>query len=108
VRRLAGEEGLLAAMDANRLDAVVAPSTSRAWLTDLAMGDRFSGSGYGIAAAAGMPSVNVPMGESFNLPLGLVFMGREYSEGELLGFAYAFEQATQARKAPDLKPTLPH
>jgi amidase len=40
------------------------------------------------------------------LPLGLTFMGRAFSEGELLSLAYAFEQATKARKAPEFKPTV--
>jgi amidase len=60
-----------------------------------------------MAAVAGTPSVTVPAGESFGLPIGVTLMGPPYSEGELLGFAYALEQATKARKAPQFKPTLP-
>ena len=48
------------------------------------LGDHFVGAGYGIAAVAGTPSLTVPMGESHGLPLGLTFMGRAYSEGELI------------------------
>jgi amidase len=99
-RRLAGKEGLLAVLEKDKLDAVIAPSTSPAWLTDHVLGDHFSGAGYGIAAVAGTPSLTVPMGESHGLPLGLTFMGRAYTEAELLSFGYAFEQATKARKAP--------
>ncbi|MBW8369176.1 MAG: amidase [Arenimonas sp.] len=105
-RRLAGEEGLVAAMDRHRLDAVIAPSTSPAWPTDHVNGDHFSGAGYGIAAVAGTPSITVPSGEVRGLPIGVVFMGRAYSEAELLGYAYAFEQATLARKPPMFVPTL--
>jgi amidase len=105
-RRLAGKEGLLAALDKDTLDAIIAPSTAPAWLTDRVLGDHFAGAGYGIAAVAGTPSLTVPMGESHGLPIGLAFMGRAYSEGELIGFGYAFEQATKARKAPAFRPTV--
>jgi amidase len=104
-RRLAGKEGLLAVLEKNKLDALIAPSTSPAWLTDRVLGDHFSGAGYGIAAVAGTPSLTVPMGESHGLPLGVTFMGRAYAEGELLSFGYAFEQATKSRKAPEFKAT---
>jgi amidase len=106
-RRLAGKDGLLAALGTNKLDAVVAPSTAPAWLTDHVLGDHFAGAGYGIAAVAGTPSLTVPMGESHGLPLGVTFMGPAYAEGELISFAYAFEQATKARKAPEFKATAP-
>ena len=106
-RRLAGKDGLLAALDADRLDALIAPSVAPAWLTDHVLGDHFTGAGYGMAAVAGTPSLTVPMGEDHGLPLGITFMSRAYTEGELLGFGYAFEQATRARKAPTYPATLP-
>jgi amidase len=105
-RRLAGKDGLVAALDAHELDAIVAPSMSPAWVTDHVLGDHFVGAGYSIAAVAGTPSISVPMGHSHGLPLGLTFMGRAYTEGDLLGLAYAFEQATKARRAPEFTPTL--
>ena len=79
-RRLAGKDGLLAALDGNRLDAVIAPSVSPAWPTDHVLGDHFLGAGYGMAAVAGTPSLTIPVGESHGLPVGLTFMGRAYSE----------------------------
>ena len=105
-RRLAGEQGLLATMDKHSLDAVIGPSTSPAWPTDHVNGDHFSGAGYGIAAVAGTPSLTVPAGDVRGLPIGVVFMGRAYSEAALLGYAYAYEQATLARKPPAFLPTL--
>lgn len=105
-KRLAGKAGLLAALEKDELDAVIAPSGAPAWPTDHVLGDHFVGSGYGIAAVAGTPSLTIPIGESHGLPLGLTFMGRAYSEGELIGFAYALEQATKSRRAPEYKPTL--
>jgi amidase len=105
-RRLAGKAGLLAALDRHTLDGVIAPSTSPAWPTDHVLGDHFVGGGYSIAAVAGTPSITVPIGESYGLPLGLTIMGRAYSEPDLIGFAYAIEQHVKARKAPQYKPTL--
>jgi amidase len=105
-RRLAERDGLVAALDGNKLDALIAPSMSPAWPTDHVLGDHFLGAGDGMAAVAGTPSITVPMGETHGLPLGLTFLGRAYSEGELIGLAYAFEQATKARTPPELKPTL--
>jgi amidase len=105
-RRLALDEGLLAALSAGRLDAIVAPSMSPAWPTDHVLGDHFVGAGYGMAAVAGTPSITVPIGASHGLPLGLTFMGRPYSEKALLNYAYALEQRLHARTAPTLKPTI--
>jgi amidase len=105
-RRLAGAEGLIAVLDKHRLDALIAPSLSPAWPTDHVLGDHFVGAGYGMAAVAGTPSITVPSGDSQGLPLGVTFMGRAYSEGELIGFGYALEQLMKARRPPQFTPTL--
>jgi amidase len=105
-RRLAGKEGLLAALDRETLDAVIAPTMSPAWPTDLVLGDHFVGAGYGMAAVAGTPSLTIPVGDAHGLPLGLTLMGRHYSEPELIGYGYALEQALKARKPPQYKATL--
>jgi len=105
-RRLAGRDGLIAALDRHKLDAMIAPSMSPAWPTDHVLGDHFVGAGYGMAAVAATPSITIPIGDSHGLPIGVTFMGRAYSEGELIGIGYALEQLTKARKAPLFKPTL--
>jgi amidase len=105
-RRLAGKEGIDAALSAHRLDALVAPTTSPAWTTDPVNGDHVSGAGYGAAAVAGTPSLTVPMGEVHGLPVGLTFLGPAWSEAKLIGFAHAFEQLTRARTPPKFLPTV--
>jgi amidase len=106
-RQLAGRDGLLAALDRDRLDALVAPSMSPTWPTDHVLGDHVvGGAGYGMAAVAGTPSLTVPMGEAFGLPLGVTFMGRAYTEAELLALGYAFEQKTRARRPPNYRATI--
>jgi amidase len=105
-KRLAGKEGLVATLDRNKLDALIAPSMSPAWPTDHVLGDHFLGAGYGMAAVAGTPSITVPSGDTHGLPIGVTFLGRAYSEGDLIGYAFALEQVLKARKAPEYKPTI--
>jgi amidase len=90
--------GLDAYMDKHRLDAVLFPGVV----------------GAAIAAKAGYPSVQVPAGfidraggkETPDYPIGATFTGRAWSEPTLLRIAYAFEQATKARKMPPGVPPL--
>ena len=99
-RRLARTEGIDAVMDKHKLDAIVAPTMGPACLTDLVNGDHWLGGSTSAAAVAGYPSITVPAGFVFGLPLGLSFFGRAWSEPTLLKLAYAFEQATKLRKPP--------
>ncbi len=99
-------EGVNQLMDDHSLDAIVAPTGSPAWPTDLVNGDHFLGGSSSLAARAGFPLVSVPAGFSFGLPVNLTFMGKAFSEPTLIALAYAFEQATQVRQAPKFAPTL--
>jgi len=105
-RRLARTEGIDAAMDKHKLDAIVAPTSGPACVTDLVNGDHSLGGSSSPAAIAGYPSITVSAGFVFGLPVGISFFGRAWSEPTLLKIAYAFEQATHARKAPQFKPTV--
>ena len=101
LKKLAGPQGIDAAMDAKHLDALLAPAQDPAWRIDLVTGDPGgTASAYGPAAVAGYPSITVPAGFVHGLPVGMLFFGRKWSEPELIGVAYAFEQATHARRNP--------
>jgi amidase len=99
-------EGIDAVMDKHKLDTLVAPTGGPAWLTDLVAGDHFGGGSSSFAAVAGYPNINVPAGEVFGLPVGISFFGRAWSEPVLIRIAYAYEQASKLRKAPQFLPTL--
>jgi amidase len=98
--RLTRTEGIDAAMDKYRLDALVAMTAGPSWLIDLIDGDHDTGGSSSLAAVAGYPNINVPVGFIFGLPVGISFFGRAWSEPKLIKIAYAFEQATRHRRAP--------
>ncbi len=99
--RLAGPEGIDALLAKHDVTALVGPTLGPAWPIDPVLKDRFVGGGAGGAAAvAGYPHLTVPMGQVMGLPVGLSFVGPAWSDGLLLGYGYAFEQAADARKAP--------
>ena len=102
-RLLSRTQGIDAIMRADRLDALVAPTGSPAWTTDLVNGDHFTGASSTPAAVAGYPSITVPAGEAFGLPVGMSFIGRAWSEPKLIALAYSYEQATRHRKPPTLR-----
>src|SRR3989449_903596 len=99
-QRLSRTEGLDVVFAQNNLDAIVAPTGSPAWPTDLVNDDHFLGASSTPAAVAGYPSVAVPVGYAFGLPVGMSFIGRANSEATLLKLAYAYEQAAKPRKPP--------
>jgi amidase len=105
--RMSRTDGIDATMKKYKLDAIVAPTGSPAWVTDPVNGDHFSGASSTPAAVAGYPNINVPAGYAHDLPVGISFFGRAYSEPTLIKIAYAYEQATKHRRAPKFIPTLP-
>jgi amidase len=104
--QLARIEGIDALMDKYHLDAIVAPTGSPAWLTDLVNGDHVAGGSSNAAAVAGYPTINVTAGLVSGLPVGISFFGRAWSEPTLIRLAFSFEQTTRARQAPRFLSTI--
>jgi amidase len=102
-------EGIDALLAAHSLDAIVAPTDSPAWTTDLVNGDHFTSTGSpSPAAIVGYPIINVPSGMSYDLlPVGVSFYGTAFREPTLIKIASGFEHAMQARRQPKFLPTFP-
>ena len=94
------QEGIDKVMNENGLDAIIAPTGSPAWKTDLLLGDHYLGGSSSLAAISGYPAITVPMGLIDDLPVGITFFGRAWSEPLLIGIAYGYEQGTLHRKLP--------
>jgi len=94
------EEGIDKVMDDNNLDAIIAPTGSPAWKTDHVNGDSYVLGSSSPAAISGYPNITVPMGFIDELPVGISFFGRAWTEPILLEIAYGFECNTNYRKAP--------
>ena len=101
--RVSRTDGIDLALREHRLDAIVAPTNTPAWTVDLINGDRSLGSCSSPAAMAGYPHITVPAGYVEGLPVGISFFSTAFTEGQLIGFAYAFEQATRVRRIPTYK-----
>ncbi len=94
------QEGIDKIMDENKLDALIAPTGSPAWKTDLINGDHYIGGSSSLAAIAGYPAITVPMGFVRDMPAGITFFGKAWTEPTLIEIAYGYEQATRHRKIP--------
>jgi amidase len=104
-RSRARKLGIDAVVARHKLDAIVAPTVSPAWPTDLVNGDHYLGASSTPAAVAGYPNITVPAGDVFGLPVGVSFIGPAWSEQRLVALAYAYEQKTRHRRPPRFLPT---
>ena len=86
----------------HELDALLAPTGSPAWTIDLVNGDHFLGGSSSFPARAGYPNITVPMGTVHGLPVGLSFFAGSLAEPRLIEIAFAYEQVSRRRAAPDL------
>ncbi len=109
IDRLAGVNGIDAAIAQFHLDGVVSATDNPAWATDLIYGDHFIFGTSGLAAGPGYPIIQVPAGMVFGVPLGISFFGTAFSEPTLIKLASGFEAATQVRahNLPTCSQTVP-
>jgi amidase len=89
-----------AALNDFHLDAILAPTDSPAWTTDLILADHFLFASSGLAGPPGYPIIQVPAGEVLGMPVGISFIGTAFSESTLIKLASGFEAVTHARAQP--------
>lgn len=104
-RRLAGTEGIDAALQSHQLDALICPTNDPVGRIDLAHGDTNERVASTPAAVAGYPHLTVPLGFVDGLPVGFSFMGTANADARILALGHAFEQITQARRVPEFRET---
>jgi amidase len=92
-KRLAGLEGIDKLLAQYHADALIAPTAGPAWVVDIVDGDHAMGNATTLPAVAGYPHVSVPMGAVSGLPVGLSIIGAKWADGQVLAYAYAYEQA---------------
>ncbi len=96
------QDALNGALKEHNLDALIAPTRGPAWMTDNVSGDHSSGiSSSTLAAVSGYASITLPAGDILGLPIGISFIGAEFSDAELIQYAYALEQAGYQRQPPE-------
>jgi len=99
IDHLAGAS-LDSALSQHNLDAIVAPTDSPGWTTDLILSDHFIFASSGLAGPPGYPIINVPAANVLGMPMGISFIGTGFSESKLITLASGFEAVTHGRFVP--------
>lgn len=97
------KEGIDLLLSQYKVDAIIMPSQTAAFLIDPVYGDSFAGGSAGagwLAAIAGYPHISVPMGTMKGLPINLSFIGKAWDEALLLNLAHQYEKETKAMVKP--------
>jgi len=89
VKTVTRENGIDLVVEKNKLDGIVSFASGATW---------------SISAVAGYPYITVPAGMYEGLPFGLGFFGKAFTEPQLIKFAYAYEQKSEARRKPGFIP----
>ncbi len=92
--------GIDRVMNEHRLDAIMAPTGTPAWKTDLVNGDNYQIGTSSPSAQAGYPIISLPMGVIDGLPVGVSFYGKAWSEPLLIEIASGFESVNPQRIIP--------
>ncbi len=103
LNKLSKEQGIDRVMNNLNLDAIISPTGSPAWSTNLLNGDNYYIGSSSPAAMAGYPNISIPMGNIHGLPVGISFFGKAWSEPTLIQIAFDFEQKSKARIIPEFK-----
>jgi Asp-tRNA(Asn)/Glu-tRNA(Gln) amidotransferase A subunit family amidase len=97
-------EAVTALLDEHDLTALIYPTIRQ---TARPIGQGQPGSNCSLSAISGLPAITVPAGYAADgMPVGLEMIGRQFAEDDLIRLAYAYEQATRHRRAPDSTPSL--
>ncbi len=106
-KKIAFRNALLAAMDKAKVDAIIYPTWSNPPRKVGGMKSPAGDNSQILSPQTGFPAITVPMGFTHgSLPAGLTFLGRAFSEGPLIKYSYAYEQATHHRRPPEKFPLL--
>ena len=112
-RQVIFRNALIALMDSHRLDALFYTHQRRLVVPASTDAVQLERNGF-MASSTGLPAITVPGGFSpstglapIGVPIGVEFLGRPFSEAQLVSLAYAFEQGTLFRRCPASTPALP-
>ena len=100
------EIAILKALTLGQVDLLCVPTMGPSWLIDHVNGDAIGGSGYSVAAVAGVASISIPIGETHGLPLGMTIFGGPNCDATLLAAAKFFEDVFSVSLVPRFAPTV--